>query len=142
MVSQDSFNERLRRIYENDPALDEISLETALSPVARIDQLKLDSGTRVLIRCDLDVPLKDGSVVESSRLASIAKSVVYASEQGWIPLLMGHIGRDPENSLKPVAEALGEIIGKEIRFVDEWIDSETGTLEESFIEQVKSLPRR
>jgi phosphoglycerate kinase len=132
MVSQEQFNDRLRRIYENDPSLNEITLENALAPVARIDKLKLDPGTRVLFRCDLDVPLKEGAVVESSRLASIAKSVVYASEQGWIPIIMGHLGRDPENTLSPVAETLSEIIGKSVGFVAEWIDPETGTLDSAF----------
>lgn len=139
MISQEQFTARLRRIYENDPALNKISLETALAPVARIDKLKLEPGTRVLIRCDLDVPLKEGSVADSSRLASIAKSAVYAAEQGWVPILMGHLGRDSENTLKPVAEALGEIIGRHVEFVGEWIDPETGTLESCFRDNVEKF---
>lgn len=144
MISQQAFHDKLKRIFDNDPTLNELSLESALAPVPRIDKLKLPAGSRVLLRCDLDVPLKDvslngGQVADSSRLQAIARTLKYASEQGWVTILMGHLGRDPENTLAPVADALGELLGEKVEFVAEWIDKESGLLDSCFRENVSKF---
>ncbi|HSG99670.1 MAG TPA: phosphoglycerate kinase [candidate division Zixibacteria bacterium] len=136
MITIENFKERLARIYENDPSLNKISLEEALAPVPRIDRLQLPRGSRVIIRCDLDVPLEDHRVADSARLGAIGRSVKYAADQGWIPILIGHLGRDPELTLAPVAEALGDILGLHVEFIEDWIDADNFELLGSFREKI------
>ena len=136
MINEQEFSAALRKIYEQDPELNSLPLEEIMTPAPRIDQLQLPAGTRVLMRCDLDVPLKDGVVADPSRLEAIAKSVKYAVEQKWTPILFGHLGRDPQNTLQPVAEALGKLIGSGIDFVADWISDDGAALMDCFRDNV------
>ncbi len=136
MITEKEFAESLKRIFAQEPELNALSLEEVLAPVPCIEQLSLPAGTRVLMRCDLDVPLENGAVVDESRLESIAKSVKYAVAQEWTPILFGHLGRDPQNSLKRVAEALGKLLGTEIDFVADWISDSGDSLVDCFRENV------
>lgn len=106
----------------------------------RIDQLTLPHGARVLVRCDLDVPLANGQVADDSRLKAILPSIRYALDQGWIPILMGHLGRAPDNSLAPVAKHLENMLGLDLTFVTDWIDETSGKLDTGFCALIRKLP--
>ncbi|HEY8520929.1 MAG TPA: phosphoglycerate kinase [Gammaproteobacteria bacterium] len=83
---------------------------------------------RVLIREDLNVPLKDGKVAASQRIEAALPTLRLAAERGARVLVMSHLGRpkegeaDPALSLAPVAERLGELLGREVPLAKDWLD--------------------
>lgn len=87
------------------------------------------SGKRVLMREDLNVPIKDGQVTSDARIRAAVPSIrqVLATE-GTSVLLMSHLGRPVEGqfdeafSLAPVARCLGELLGIKVRFERNWLD--------------------
>jgi phosphoglycerate kinase len=85
-------------------------------------------GRRVLIRADLNAPIEDGRVRSDARLRAELPTLNAAVAQGARVILMSHLGRpeegrsDPALSLKPVAERLGELLGRPVRLAPDWID--------------------
>ena len=81
---------------------------------------------RVLIREDLNVPIKDGRVASAARLKAAVPTIQYALDQGAQVILMSHLGRPTEGeydqaaSLAPVATFLGELLGQSITLVRDW----------------------
>ncbi|HET8581377.1 MAG TPA: phosphoglycerate kinase [Candidatus Paceibacterota bacterium] len=71
------------------------------------DELK---GRRVLVRAGLDVPVADGKVAGDFRVQSAVPTLRYLSERGAKVIVISHIGRDPNESLAPVAAALNGLI--------------------------------
>ena len=88
------------------------------------------AGRRVLIREDLNVPLKDGEVASDARLRAALPTLRGAAEAGARVMVMSHLGRpkegvpDPAFSLAPVARRLGELLGREIRLAADWLDGD------------------
>ncbi|WP_111415428.1 phosphoglycerate kinase [Billgrantia lactosivorans] len=86
-------------------------------------------GKRVLIREDLNVPVKHGKVTSDARLRASLPTVKAAVEAGAKVMLMSHLGRPTEGepaaefSLAPVAERLGELLGRPVRLVEEYLDT-------------------
>ncbi|MCP5150840.1 MAG: phosphoglycerate kinase [Ectothiorhodospiraceae bacterium] len=86
------------------------------------------AGKRVLIREDLNVPIKDGRVTSDARLAAALPTIQAACRAGARVMVMSHLGRpkegvvDPAFSLAPVAARLGELLGREVRLVGDWLD--------------------
>ena len=86
------------------------------------------SGKRVLIRSDLNVPVKEGRVVSTARIDASLEAIMSASNRGGRVLVMSHLGRpkegqfDPECSLEPVAEYLGEALGRTVPLIADYID--------------------
>ncbi len=78
---------------------------------------------RVLIRVDYNVPLKDGKVDDDLRIRAGLPTLKYLLDRGCSLVLISHLGRpeghDLEFSLEPAAKRLGELIGKEVIFVDD-----------------------
>lgn len=79
------------------------------------------SGKKVLVRCDFNVPMKDGKIADDIRITSALPTINYLVENGAKVILMSHMGRPkgeakPEYSLKPVADRLSELLGKNIIF--------------------------
>lgn len=79
------------------------------------------SGKRVLVRCDFNVPMKDGRITDDIRITSALPTVRYLMENNAKVILMSHMGRPkgepkPEFSLKPVADRLSELLGKDVIF--------------------------
>jgi len=84
------------------------------------------NGRRVLIREDLNVPLRDGAITNDARLRAAAPSITQALAQGAAVMVMSHLGRPREGewtaeaSLAPVATRLSELIGRDVLLAKEW----------------------
>ena len=92
---------------------------------------------RVLIREDLNVPVKDGKVTSTARIDAALPTLKLALEAGARLMVMSHLGRpkegkpDPAASLKPVAAKLGELLGRTVPLAADWlngVDVEPGRL--------------
>ena len=85
-------------------------------------------GRRVLIRADLNVPVRDGAVVSDGRISASLPALRHAARTGARVMVMSHLGRpheglhDPGLSLSPVALRLAELLGQEVRFAADWLD--------------------
>jgi len=89
------------------------------------------TGKRVLIRQDLNVPVKNGQVTSDIRIQASVPTIEQALAKGAAVILLSHLGRpvegqyDDESSLKPVAERLASLLGKPVRLEKDWIDGIT-----------------
>jgi phosphoglycerate kinase len=100
-------------------------------PKLSIKDLDL-KGKRVFIRVDFNVPLKDGRIgpgSDDTRLRATLPTVQYALDAGATAVLASHLGRpkgkkDPQFSLRPVAERFGELLGRPVAFVDGCVGDE------------------
>lgn len=88
------------------------------------------AGQRVLVRQDLNVPVKDGVITSDARIRASVPTLQYAIEAGAKVLVMSHLGRpvegqpDADSSLAPVAERLSELLGQPVRLVTDYLDAE------------------
>ena len=78
-------------------------------------------GKRVLVRCDFNVPLKDGKITDENRLTAALPTIKKLINDGGKVILCSHLGKPkgepkPELSLAPVAKRLSELLGKEVVF--------------------------
>jgi len=95
--------------------------------IKRMSDLDLN-GKRVLIRQDLNVPLKDGQVSSDARIQASMPTIRLALAAGARVMLMSHLGRPTEGeyeeafSMKPVAAHLGKLLGQDVRVVDDYLD--------------------
>lgn len=84
-------------------------------------------GKRVLLRVDLNVPMEDGRITDATRIARIAPTITEISDKGGKVILLAHFGRpkgrDPKESLKPVAQGVAGIIKRPVAFADDCIGS-------------------
>jgi phosphoglycerate kinase len=82
-------------------------------------------GKRVLLRVDLNVPMENGRVTDATRLERVAPTITEIADKGGKVILLAHFGRpkgrDPKESLKPVAEALSKVIEKPVAFADDCV---------------------
>ena len=82
-------------------------------------------GKRVLVRADLNVPMDDGQVSDVSRLAATVPTIAELADAGAKVVVLSHFGRpkgvDPELSLRPVATALAEVLGRRVAFAADCI---------------------
>ena len=99
------------------------------SPMPRKEMRALDlAGKRVLIREDLNVPVKNGRVTSDARIEAALPTLREALAAGAAVIVMSHLGRpvegafDPALSLAPVAARLGELLGRPVPLVADWID--------------------
>ena len=84
---------------------------------------------RVFIRADLNVPLNDaGQITEDTRVRASIPAIEMALKAGAAVMVTSHLGRPtegefkPEDSLAPVAKRLGELLGREVPLVANWVD--------------------
>lgn len=86
------------------------------------------AGKRVLIREDLNVPLKDGDVADDTRIRASLPTIKHAMEAGAKVMLMSHLGRPTEGepteeaSLAPVVKYLSGLLGKEVKLIKDYLD--------------------
>ena len=95
--------------------------------VIRMSDVPLD-GKRVLIREDLNVPIKDGVITSDVRIRRALPTIRAALDAGAAVMVMSHLGRPKEGepaaefSLAPVAAHLSGLLGREVALVDDWLD--------------------
>ena len=86
------------------------------------------AGRRVLIREDLNVPIRDGAVASDARIRAALPTLRRAAGAGARVMVMSHLGRpkegepDPAFSLAPVARRLGDLLGRDVRLATDWLD--------------------
>jgi len=86
------------------------------------------AGKRVLIREDLNVPIKDGKVTSDARIRASMPTIKHAADAGAKVMLMSHVGRptegefSAENSLQPVADHISGLLGKPVRLIRDYLD--------------------
>ncbi|KJC63272.1 phosphoglycerate kinase [Agreia bicolorata] len=91
-----------------------------------LDSLGSLTGKRVLVRCDLNVPLKDGVITDDGRVRASLATINALINQGARVILLSHLGRpdgapDPQYSLEPVAQRLSELLGKPVAFAGDTV---------------------
>lgn len=96
--------------------------------VIKMTDLRNLEGKRVLIRADLNVPLKNGEITDETRIYATVPIIEYVVNVGAKVMVLSHLGRpkagayDEKYSLAPVARALSEHFGREIPLVRDWLN--------------------
>lgn len=90
-----------------------------------LDDLDVD-GKTVLVRGDLNVPMQDGQVTDTTRLDRLAPTLTELADKGARVVVLSHFGRpkggpDPRYSLRPVAEALARVLGRPVAFAEDCV---------------------
>ncbi|MCX2781013.1 phosphoglycerate kinase [Microbulbifer thermotolerans] len=105
------------------------------------------AGKRLLIREDLNVPIKDGAVTSDTRIRAALPTIEAAINAGAKVLLMSHLGRPTEGeydeafSMRPVADHLSTLLGREVKLVKEWRNGvELADGEVALLENVRFNP--
>lgn len=91
------------------------------------------AGKRVLVRCDFNVPLKDGVITNDKRIVAALPTIKYLIDHNARVILCSHLGRpkegwEPEFSLAPVAKRLSELLGKEVKMAKDVIGEDAKKL--------------
>jgi len=83
------------------------------------------TGKRVLVRVDLNVPMQDGKVADSTRIEEVAPTLAELADKGGKIVLLSHFdrpkGRDPNYSLRPVAAEVARLVKRPVAFADDCI---------------------
>ena len=80
---------------------------------------------RVIIRCDFNVPIKDGVILDDNRIKESLKTINYALDNNAKIILLSHLGRvktdndKKDNTLLPVSKRLSELLGVKVNFINE-----------------------
>ncbi len=86
------------------------------------------AGKRVLIRSDLNVPVKDGKVTSDARITASMRTIEHCINAGAKVMVTSHLGRPTEgefkeeDSLKPVVDNIAGRLGKNVRLIRDWVD--------------------
>ena len=95
--------------------------------IRRMSDLDL-AGKRVLIREDLNVPIDDGRITSETRILAALPTLKLALEKGAAVMVTSHLGRPKEgqwtqeDSLAPVAKRIGELLGRDVALIRDWVD--------------------
>ena len=95
-----------------------------VDPVPQLDDLHVESGMRVLLRADFNVPLHGDVIDDDLRITTALPTIDYLRERGGKVVCCSHLGRpkgkvDPKYSLAPVAKRLGELLGQTVELSPE-----------------------
>ena len=89
-----------------------------------LDQADL-RGKRVLVRVDLNVPVENGKVADSTRIERVAPTIGEIADKGGKVILLSHFGRpkgrDPTQSLKPLVPAIAQVLKRPVAFADDCV---------------------
>jgi phosphoglycerate kinase len=95
------------------------------------------AGKRVLVRVDLNVPMEAGKVTDVTRIARVAPTIHEIADKGGKVILLAHFGRpkgrDPNDSLRPIAATVAYVIGRKVAFADDCV----GDVAESAVAAMK-----
>ena len=99
-------------------------------------------GKRVLLRCDLNVPLKDGVITDDGRIKASLPTIKYLLAQGASVVITAHLGRPkgerkPELSLAPVATRLSELLGQNVNFSKEIVGAKLSGTGVTLLENIR-----
>ena len=99
-------------------------------------------GKRVLLRCDLNVPLKDGVITDDGRIKASLPTIKYLLAQGAAVIITAHLGRPkgerkPELSLAPVAKRLAELLGVQVNFSDAIVGAKPSATGVTLLENIR-----
>jgi phosphoglycerate kinase len=113
-----------------------------------IDSLGPLAGTRVVVRCDLNVPLQDGVITDDGRVRASVPTLQALTGQGARVIVVSHLGRpdgapDPKYSLEPVAARLGELLDAPVAFATDTVGADaaakTGALRDGEVLVLENL---
>jgi phosphoglycerate kinase len=94
-----------------------------------LDQVDVN-GKRVLVRVDLNVPVENGKVADKTRIERVAPTIREIADKGGKVILISHFGRpkgyDRNESLKPIAPAIAEVLGRPVAFAEDCIGEKAG----------------
>ncbi|MBV6488165.1 MAG: Phosphoglycerate kinase [Pseudorhodoplanes sp.] len=114
----------LRSRAQRGVSKDEGEAKAAMSSFRTLDNADLKN-KRVLLRVDLNVPMENGRVTDATRIERVVPTITEIADRGGKVILLAHFGRpkgrDPKESLKPVAQALAHIVGRPVAFADDCI---------------------
>jgi len=92
-----------------------------------LDQAEV-SGKRVLVRVDLNVPMENGKVSDATRIERVAPTIIEIADRGGKVILLSHFGRpkgrDPKQSLKPIAKEVARITKRPVAFAEDCVGAE------------------
>lgn len=95
-----------------------------MSQFRTLDQADVKN-KRVLVRVDLNVPMDNGRVTDATRIERIAPTIIEIADKGGKVILLAHFGRpkgrDPKDSLKPVAAAVADILKRPVSFAEDCV---------------------
>ncbi|MEO1065779.1 MAG: phosphoglycerate kinase [Pseudomonadota bacterium] len=94
-----------------------------MKPFKTLDDIDV-AGKRCLVRVDINVPMADGKVTDTTRIERVKPTIDHITEHGGKAILLAHFGRPkgkvvPEMSLAPVASACGPVFGKDVAFASD-----------------------
>src|SRR3954452_5401267 len=82
-------------------------------------------GKRVLLRVDLNVPMENGRVTDITRIERVAPTLKEIADKGGKVILLAHFGRpkgrDPKESLKPVAASVAHVLSRKVAFAEDCV---------------------
>lgn len=95
----------------------------------RLADLPSLDGKRVVLRCDLNVPLEDGRITDDGRIIASVPTIKRLVNEGAMVIVISHLGRpdgapDPKYSLAPAAKRLGELLDQDVFFASDTVGSE------------------
>jgi phosphoglycerate kinase len=110
-------------------------------PLPGVDALGDVAGKRVLVRSDLNVPLEDSRITDDGRIRASVPQIRSLLDAGAKVVVCAHLGRpkgapDPKYSLAPVAARLGELLGRDVAFVED-LSSYDGRADVALLENVR-----